>query len=228
MARKLNLAQQHTIEYIMKLKQLLFGAAFLTISASATAQAVSQGNVIVDAYYGAPNFGKSFAKTIEDNGNTSNVKIGGLGPMGLRAEYMVADRIGVGFDVIYNSFSASYTTYDTTYNSQNQPVVSRYDDEAKMSRLRVQARFNYHFDVSNPNLDAYFGVGAGTNTRFYKFYRNGAEDQEDFEEGTSATLIPVSFRLCTGMRYYFSENLGVNAEIGLGGPVVSAGLSLKF
>jgi hypothetical protein len=41
-------------------------------------------------------------------------------------------------------------------------------------------------------------------------------------------LLPFSMRLCTGIRYYFSDNIGANMELGLGGPLVSLGLSLKF
>lgn len=45
---------------------------------------------------------------------------------------------------------------------------------------------------------------------------------------SSSTLIPVSARICTGLRYYFSPNVGVNMELGLGGPMISAGISCKI
>lgn len=44
----------------------------------------------------------------------------------------------------------------------------------------------------------------------------------------SGSLLPISMRLCTGIRYYFTPNIGLNAEIGVGGPIVSGGLSIKI
>jgi hypothetical protein len=212
----------------MKKMRLLLTGILALAAVNVNAQANSQGNFIVDAYYGAPNIGKKFYSSIEDASGTSSFKATGIGPMGIRAEYMVADRVGVGVDVIYNSNNVTYTAIDSTYNGNTDTwTASNHDYKRTMNRVRVQARFNYHFDVSNPDLDAYFGVGAGTNSRYRKFYDNGTEVLSDDFKG-SGTLIPVSFRLCTGLRYYFTENIGVNAEIGLGGPLVSAGLSVRF
>lgn len=216
------------------MKKILFiGALFasaLTMSSMANAQALSQGNIVVDAYYGFPNLGKSFYKSLEDASNIEGYKAKGLGPMGVRAEYMVSDRIGLGIDLIYNSNRITYTQIDSTYDGNTDTYqVTRNESERLMQRLRVQARINFHFEIDNPDLDAYFGVGAGTNNRFRKYWENGVEVNDTYTSGASnLTLVPVSFRLCTGLRYYFTENVGVNMEIGLGGPLVSGGVSLKF
>lgn len=210
-----------------KMRLLLTGILALGATVNANAQANSQGNFIFDAYYGAPNLGKKFYNAIEDANGTSNFKATGVGPMGLRGEYMVADRVGVGFDIIYNSNNITYTSIDSTYNGNTDTWTATSNEYKRtMNRVRIQARFNYHFDVSNPDLDAYMGIGAGSNARYRKFYQNGNEVLDEFKG--SGTLLPVSFRLCTGLRYYFSENVGVNAEIGLGGPLISAGLSVRF
>ncbi len=87
-------------------------------------------------------------------------------------------------------------------------------------------RINYHFNITSPAFDSYIGVGAGTNNRFRTTTENGVEIEgnglEDF------TLLPFSIRLCAGARYYFSDNFGVNTEIGIGGPLISLGLSIKI
>lgn len=214
------------------MKRVITIIAAIAVVATGTtsfAQANSTGNIIVDPYYGFPNLGKSFYQSIERADDTQNFKAKGLGPMGLRAEYMVADRIGVGVDFIYNSNTISYTATDSVYNNSTSTwSTERKEYERVMNRIRVQARFNFHFNVSNPDLDAYFGVGAGTNNRYRKYYEEGKEVTDDFKGSGNLTLLPVSFRVCTGMRYYFSENIGVNAEIGLGGPLVSAGMSFRF
>lgn len=223
----LNVFAELNTSYMKKMRLLVVACATFAAT-NASAQGAGQGNFIIDPYYGAPNIGKSIFQNIKNEAGTTNFRASGLGPMGVRAEYMVADRIGVGFDVIYNSTTARYIQSDTTYNSGTYTYTTN-EYKRTMQRLRVQLRFNYHFDISTPNLDAYFGVGAGTNNRFRKLYTNGKEDNDDIDlDLGNFTVIPFSMRICTGMRYYFTENIGMNAEIGLGGPLISAGLSFRF
>lgn len=203
------------------MKKIVLSLLLLVSASNLFSQAVSTGNFIFDAYYGAPNLGKSFFNSIEDASTTSNFTATGIGPAGLRGEYMIGETFGLGFDVIYNSNNIKYTQIDSLN------PLNTYNYERTMNRLRVQLRFNFHFDVTNPNLDAYFGVAAGTNTRFRKVYIDEVESTTDTFSG-SGVLLPFSLRVCSGMRYYFNQNFGLNAEIGLGGPLVSAGLSVKF
>lgn len=203
------------------MKKIVLSFVLLVSASNVFSQAASTGNFIFDAYYGAPNLGKSFFNSIEDASTTSNFTATGIGPAGLRGEYMIGETFGLGFDVIYNSNNIKYTQIDSLN------PLNTYNYERTMNRLRVQMRFNFHFDVTNPNLDAYFGLAAGTNTRFRKVYIDGVESTTD-TFGGSGVLLPFSLRVCSGMRYYFNQNFGLNAEIGLGGPLVSAGLSVKF
>ncbi len=206
---------------------------FLTLVLAATGFAsnlnaqVSQGSFIIDPYYGFPNFGSNFASAFEVNGN-SGLEVKSLGPIGLRAEYIASEKVGIGIDVIYNDYDLRYTSTDSIYNGTTGTYsTTSTSNRFTMQRLRVQARMNYHFETGNPNFDAYFGVGAGTNNRFRKAYENGVEVVDETDLG-SLTLLPVSMRLCTGFRYYFAQNIGINFELGLGGPVLSGGLSLRF
>ncbi|MCH2225378.1 MAG: porin family protein [Crocinitomicaceae bacterium] len=196
----------------------------LLVASSSFSQGVEQGNIIIDPYYGFPNFGKSLTEQLSEG--ISEVNISGYGPAGLRVEYMVGERFGIGVDAIFNGFSVEGTSTDSTFNATTGTYdVTSNSVKTKASRVRVHARFNYHFDISSPDLDVYIGFGAGTNNRFYKYYENGSETED---ASTTITLLPVSFRFASGMRYYFTDNIGLNAEIGLGGPVVSAGLSIKI
>jgi len=188
------------------------------------AQAAAQGNVIIDPYYGFPNFGKNITKQLSEG--LDNVKVGGYGPAGMRIEYMLADKFGIGVDAIFNGYNVEGSGTDTTgYDGMGNPITDTYTAKYTMNRFRIQARFNYHFDVNNPDLDTYLGLGVGTNLRTYKYWEDGVEQTD---QQTSVTLIPVSFRFALGARYYFTENIGLNAELGLGGPAISAGLSFKF
>ncbi len=204
----------------------MFGA--LSLATSVFSQANTQGSIIIDPYYGYPNFGKSLTSTLSTG--STDVKATGIGPCGIRAEYMVGDKIGVGFDLIYNTNRVTYTgtSTDSTLNTSTglyDYTYSTHQDEQLMRRIRFQGRFNYHFDISNPNLDAYFGIGAGTNNRFRKYWVDNV--QQSASALNNITLLPISMRICTGIRYYFTPNIGINAELGLGGPVLSAGLSIK-
>lgn len=212
------------------MKQIILTLVIVATSLINTAfsQANYAGSIVIDPYYGAPNFGKSFASNFESTSN-SNFKAKGLGPMGLRAEYMLADRFGIGFDFIYNNYDLTYDQIDSTYNGTTDTWTAvKTQNEYKMQRIRAHLRFNYHFEVSNPMLDSYFGIGAGTNNRFRKSYENGILVDNSDGDFDGFTLLPFSLRVCAGIRYYFAQNIGMNAEIGLGGPLVSAGLSLRF
>lgn len=206
------------------MKKILLMLALTATSGAGFAQAVHQGNVIIDPYYGFPNFGKSITTTLSEG--LENVEVGGYGPAGIRVGYMLADQFEIGVDAIFNGYSVT-GTYDSTYYNEvtQQYDVRTIDTKGVMNRVRIQARFNYHYDVSSPNLDVYMGFGAGTNNRFYKYFENGSEVPD---EDTEFTLLPVSFRFAAGTRFYFTENIGMNVELGIGGPVISGGLSVKF
>ena len=185
----------------------------------AQSQINAKGSVIVDPYYGFPNFGKAFLKSIESN--STGVSTAAIGPCGLRAEYMLADKFGMGVDFIYNSMSSSYQIDSL---NADQTVYKSYDSKLAMQRYRVQLRMNYHF-VNEEKLDAYVGFGAGTNIRRF-VYNTDKPNAGEFSE--SGSLLPFSLRLALGVRYYFTNNIGLNSEIGLGGPLVSLGVSFRF
>ena len=213
---------------IKNMKKIIYTLVLATVGFVSNSNAqVAQGSIIIDPYYGFPNFGARTASIFEVDGN-SGVEVKGLGPLGLRAEYVVSEKVGIGLDVIYNDYDVRYTSTDSLYNGTTGTwSTTSTSNRFTMQRLRVQARMNYHFETNNPNFDAYFGVGAGTNNRFRKAYENGVE-VEDVADLGNLTLFPVSMRVCTGFRYYFAENIGINFELGLGGPVLSGGVSIRF
>lgn len=196
---------------------------------SAFGQANPKGSFVIDPYYGFPNWSRSIATTFIDDNGIDKSQFKAFGPTGLRAEYLLDDKFGIGFDVIVNGYSLSGTIQDTTYNAElDTTVIVERDAKYSMRRLRVQARFNYHFEVTNPNLDVYMGLGVGTNNRFRSYKVDGGDSEFNESGLKNFTLIPVSMRLAAGMRYYFNQNIGINTELGIGGPLVSAGLSVRF
>ena len=202
----------------MKKTLLFFGMIFL-MQLSASAQAVSQGNVLIDAYYGFPDLYRSTLRSAYDESGNTNLKVGGLGPIGGRLEYMLSDKFGLGLDIAYTSATV---TYDRDTVNTSGPIT--YQDKVGTKKIGGMVTFNYHF-LQNDNLDAYAMLGAGYRQRTWFFESTDPDYSGDEIKG----LIPVAFRIGAGMRYFFTDNIGANLAVGFGqGGLINGGLSFKF
>ncbi len=189
------------------------------------AQALQEGNVVFDGYYGWPNFFTTLAKAAYiSSGQDENLKIGGIGPLGARAEYMVTDRVGVGIDLFVANSSLGWSERTTIFNpttGNNEDVTYNYDLD--FNRITALARFNYHFGSSD-KFDPYAAVGAGYRSTSLSFTTN----DPDFLEQSVGGALPIGIRLAAGGRYFFNDFIGINLEMALGGPLLSGGLSIKL
>lgn len=199
----------------MKKIKTLLAAAFVGLAglSSVNAQAVSSGDIFVQAYYGGGlNLGYAILQSsVETSASLgANVSASRLGPIGGRFAYMVSDKVSLGVDVNYSDMSATATdTYDYT---------------AGQSTLRAMARFDIHFG-SSEKFDSYFGIGAGYRSASYYFESTDPAYVNDALEGIN----PIAFRIAYGGQYFFSDAIGANLEIGFGGGgLIRAGLSTKF
>jgi hypothetical protein len=218
----------------MKKIFMLFGATLALTTTSIAQTEVQAGNIIIDPYVGTmqTNIFRSEPTLFEDE-TLSNWKLnGGQLGYGLRAEFMVADNFGIGLGFNYVKSGSNYdlsTTY-LQYNDvtmTNETVTETYNWDYTSVRIRAMLRLNYHF-VQTDNVDAYTGFGIG-----YKF-----ANREWTVEDPSATseqlelegaLIPVAVRFALGMRYYFTDNIGMMLELGAGGgQPIQVGLSVKL
>lgn len=212
------------------MRKLLFvfiGAMALSTS-NASAQALEKGNVSVDVYYGFPNLYASLFTALYSNGSEPNLSSGGVGPLGIRGEYMVADKFGIGVDVAFSNAKVGYDFTTTVFNSATglNDVVT-YTDEFKTSKISAIVTFNYHF-IDSDDVDFYGVFGAGYKNRNFNF----TSTDPSFDEETanvSLTLIPVAIRLGLGVRYFFTDNLGLNLQLGFGhSGIINGGLALKL
>ena len=200
------------------MKKLILPLLALTMMLApkkSNAQAIEEGNVIIDAYYGFPNLYsttyfiiiKAAYESLTGTGST----LGSQGPLGIRAEYLITHKVGFGIDLGMNSSSLSYRGYI-------------YDYEFTTRKIGAIFTFNYHF-VENDKLDAYFVVGGGYGNRNFKF----TSTDPNYVEESVESLIPISYKIGLGMRYFFTENIGANLALGLGqGGLVNVGVSAKF
>ncbi|MDF3027161.1 MAG: hypothetical protein K0S23_1468 [Fluviicola sp.] len=150
-------------------------------------------------------------------------------PLFLRFDYKWDKKNSIGFMATYNGYRASGTRTDSIWNSTS----SSYDISSKgifysMNRLRFQVVYTRHFFVDRPKVNTYFYTALGVNLKFSKFRE---DDQEGVPGDSSFDLsrgFPIASRLCYGLRYNFSKNMSLLTEVGLGGPLLSIGLTAKF
>lgn len=209
----------------MKLKCLLLLSlltGFAMFTPRVHAQAVEQGNVTIDGYYGFPNLMTSLFKAIAETNTTDpNLKVKGFGPVGGRVSYMVSDKIGVGLDIFYANSSFKYSDLGT----DSLGNTKTYNYQLTNSRPRFLLRMDAHFGQSDV-VDPYFAVGLGYSAAKYKF----TTDDPGFDQTVYSTrkLLPIAYRIAFGTKFYFAKFLGAGLEVGLGGPLVTVGLTGKF
>ncbi|MBL6660624.1 MAG: hypothetical protein ISP70_03930, partial [Crocinitomicaceae bacterium] len=199
---------------------------------SASAQALSQGSIVADVYYGFPNLYKTILEgTYSDNGD--DFSIGGYGPVGVRGEYLVSEKLGVGVDFMINNTNVSYNYigYQTDANGnfvtdQDGALVEQtYEDKIATTKWGAMVTLNYHI-INNDMLDFYFIAGAGYKNRNWSYESTDPNYQT---EEVSSTVIPVAARIGLGTRIFFTENIGANVGVGFGqGGILTAGLSFAF
>jgi hypothetical protein len=207
----------------------LFLAVYFFVAYNSYTQILYSGNHIIEGYLGTPNFarfsgGINFMTGEINDGEIT--KFRGLAPSGIRYTYMISEDISFGVDVMYNYSNAVRTSIDTIYNGitgqWEYPQVTTQDIS---KRLRMHARINFHLSTGNPQSDSYIGIGMGTNNRWLTSIKDGVSTSY---KGSDAVILPVSMRVCYGFRYFFGYNWGINGEVGLGGPLLSLGVSCKL
>ena len=106
---------------------------------SASAQ-VEQGSIIIDPYYGFPNFGKKLADSFISDSITGSIDVTGIGPCGLRGEYLVSDNFGVGSPLSINKtrnplFTQKIYTHNHLYIRHVQISTPILQDDKKTHKL---------------------------------------------------------------------------------------------
>ncbi len=215
------------------MKKLLFlglFAATTVVSTNVNAQAVEQGSVIVDVYAG---YGTVFNALFRSayQGVDADSKLSAIDAIGVRAEYLVSDKFGVGLDFTYSSIKIvdPYTSTVYTYDQNGfitGSTAAVYEQTFSSKKIGVMASMNYHF-LDNDKVDAYTNLGVGFKNRSYGY--ESTDPTQVSEDLGVGTLLPLALRVGVGMRYFFTDNIGINMNVGLGqGGWVNGGLALKF
>jgi len=131
-------------------------------------------------------------------------------PVSASLEFGIVDNIlekgviGVGPYLGYSSYKWEYSDWGYKY-----------------SNIIVGARGNFHYPLAN-KLDTYLGVLLGYNIVSSKEF--GTPSGYDYKASSSG----LSTAGYIGARYYFTEKLGVMAELGYGITYITIGIGLKL
>jgi len=184
------------------MKKVLSIIAIAMLSNLANAQAFeNKGNYV--------NFGFG----LDPSGRVAATLVGynyyNIGPVVVGYERGITEKLGIGRlgvgGIIGHSFQGEkYGSYKTHW-----------------TRTTVIVRCAYHFDFNIDKMDVYAGVGAGTHIY-------SKESTNDASYIASSGSIGATHYVFGGIRYYFSDNLGVYAEVGDGLATLHGGLVLKF
>lgn len=216
-----------------KTAYLLIAAISLTINYSTFAQtenppkSIHKGSVTITPFIGFPNLlTAALQNTYElTNQKKEQLSITGVGPLGIRAEFFITDHIAVGGEISYASTTIQWKEKGTIKLNDSSSVPYDYSFKLKAPRIRTLVKFNYHF-ATTQHRDWYAGLGVGYNNTRIKLDTD-APYIRDYDI-LSLYFLPLSARLNLGFSYYFTKNFGVNAEVGLGGPLASVGLITTF
>jgi hypothetical protein len=200
---------------------------FLFTKFTVSSQISFTSNQLIEPYLGFPNFGRFSSPLGIDTSilEKQDQSFSGIGPSGFRYSYMFSDALSIGIDLMYNTLNEKYRTSQDVFMNNAWTTINK-NMLISTQGLRVQVRMNFHFLASNAMSDSYLGVGFGTNNKWKKISENGNVIEKI--SGSEAVIFPFSLRLCYGYRYFFNYNWGINGEVGLGGPLLSLGLSYKI
>lgn len=204
-----------------KLSILLIAAGITLSATQASAQSFDEGKSVVTIGYGFPNIITSTFRAAYNTTSHTNYSFSAAGPIVLRYEYGLSEKIGFGIAVGYSMMSLSYNYQD--YNTTG--ILTNYTANVKWNSPSVGARMNIHF-ATKDKLDPYFGVSAGWSGNTLTYTDNNPNASKN---NTSISFSPFYFGLGLGMRYYFTDNIGMYVEFGWDKwALMQAGLSFKF
>ena len=203
------------------LLSVIAALSFTLTTLNTSAQAFDEGKSVVTIGYGFPNLITATFRSIYNTTDHTGYTFSAMGPLVARYEYGLSEKIGFGIVAGYSMMSLSYTYQD--WNSTMTAQVN-YTATLKWSSPSVGARMSIHF-ATKDKLDPYFGVSAGWSGNTFTW----TDTNPNNNTKSSVSFSPFYFGLGVGMRYYFTDNIGMYVEFGWDKwALMQAGLALKF
>jgi hypothetical protein len=167
---------------------------------------VKRNNVLISTGYGIPSILRAYLRYAVQK--TDN-EVSGYGPILLKGEFMISNRLGIGFSAGYNYTKLSWMD-GPIYDNQLQEW-RQYEFGIKGRELSAAIRSNYHY-IRKKRWNAYAGLGIGSGTI----------------QADGYTLAPIKFELnvklpkqlnvegTAGLRYFPTRRVGIYTEVGIG------------
>lgn len=187
----------------------------------------------IQVYTGGPSILKSAFRLSSSFQN--EVTFNGKSLIGLSADYRILSWLSVGVDASYRYGQLDFTLSDSTnfnyirdkWGIDVSEIANPFGHyELKFPRFRMMVSGTVHCLKAESESDLYIQIGLGYNHVRPKLYKDEVEIQYFNKIGTFS--LPVAYRLSVGYAYHFAGYFGVFGELGIGGPIFSGGLSVRF
>ena len=182
---------------------------------------------VVELNFGFPNFRPL---VVEPNGVSHGVFEFGqantksYGQFILKGEFMLADNLGFMASMNYSMFETYEESQQDIFDGvTNQWTTNSYYYKTRVHKFRIAAGINFHL-VRTERLDSYIGIMGGTKKAIGSYESNDPNSQGEID----IYMFPIAIRSHFGIRYFLTDYLALNAEVGMGGPLVSFGATYKF
>ena len=196
----------------------LFFALFIVSINSINAQIYPKGSINFSAGYGAVSYAGIFFNIVTKSLDLKNINRSLTGPVYLKGEYAVADNFTVGLNVNYSNTTATFTIDSVNF-------VGKYSGTLGLRSTSAILRANYTIPFAEDR--AGFMIGAGLGYRGLRASYADTDPRTPVDGGISIPL-PITGELTLGLRYYFTENIGVYIESGITRSFFQGGITARF
>lgn len=179
----------------------------------------------VSSGYGFPNLPRVLFNAYGNYQDKANYSSSGFGPLHLKYEYRISNRIGLLASINHLSYKIRFTEI---YGDTNGKILPN-NALIRQSRTAVNARFNFHFlnPENHERTEFYAGLGLGYN------FGKAPVIEADFPDGVGSVRLPplmlrMSIEATLGYRRFVSDHIGFYAEAGIAKSVVQAGICARF
>lgn len=182
-----------------KMKNARFPILALFLSfGTASAQTLS-GESVISANAGFSLAGALFGLADIDG----NVDASAPPALQFSYDYAITEKLSLGGGLSYQKFGLAYTDYGDAME----------DFDVRLSRFNLALRGLFHYG-GQEQVDMYSGLRLGLSNWSVK----GGTSDPDYEPPKANGITIAPQLILFGIRAYVAGNLGLNAELGVGGP----------
>ena len=141
---------------------------------------------------------------------------------------MTSDKFGIGLDLNYTSRSSSVK--NVAFQDSITGLTDYFDADINQNITRIMVRFSWEF-VNDEKIQMHWANSIGYRTAPWDFTVTTDDESASLSDVVDVgDGWPLAFRTAIGLRYFFTDNIGLNMDlIGLsGGAFMNAGLSLNI